>query len=111
MTTLGRRIVQAGALAMIALACFSEVKFSILPGGGVVWELSPDWYGALVYIVPGSAFFLAGVIAWSLRPRNRIGLLMIGVGIGLLTGDALLQDRVGQLWRPAGVVMDCVSPL
>src|SRR5260370_14047161 len=94
MTTLLRRIIQAGALAMIALACFSEAKFSILPGGGVAWELSPDWYGALVYIVPVSSFVLAGLIAWSLRPRNRAGLLMIGVGVGLLTGDALLQHSV-----------------
>src|SRR5260370_4794299 len=111
MTTLQRRTLQAGALAMIALACFSEVNFAILPGEGVVWELSPDWYGALVYIVPGSAFVLAGLIAWSLRPRNRIGLLMIGVGVGLLSGDALLQDRVGQVWRPAEVLLDFVSPL
>ncbi len=111
MTTLGRRIVQAGALAMIALACFSEVKFSILPGGGVVWELSPDWYGALVYIVPGSSFVLAGLIAWSLRPRNRVGLLMIGVGVGLLTGDALLQHSVGRVSPAAEVLLDFVSPL
>ncbi len=111
MTTLRRRIIQAGALAMIGLACFSEVKFSILPGGGVVWELSPDWYGALVYIVPGSSFVLAGLIAWSLRPRNRVGLLMIGVGVGLLTGDALLQHSVGQVSPAAEVLLDFVSPL
>ena len=111
MTTLQRRVIQAGALAMIALACFSEVIFTILPGGGVVWELSPDWYGALVYIVPGSSFVLAGLIAWSLRPRNRVGLLMMGVGVGLLTGDALLQHSVGRVSRPAEVLLDFVSPL
>jgi len=111
MTTLQRRVIQAGALAMIALACFSEVKFTNLPGGGVVWELSPDWYGALVYIVPGSSFVLAGLIAWSLRPRNRVGLLMMGVGVGLLTGDALLQHSVGRVSRPAEVLLDFVSPL
>jgi len=111
MTTLQRRIIQAGALAMIALACYSEVKFTVLPGGGVVWELSPDWYGALVYIVPGSSFVLAGLIAWSLRPRNRVGLLMIGVGVGLLAGDASLQHSVGKVSPAAEVLLDFVSPL
>ena len=111
MTTLRRRIIQAGALAMIGLACFSEVKFTVLPGGGVAWELSPDWYGALVYIVPGSSFVLAGLIAWSLRPRNRVGLLMIGVGVGLLAGDASLQHSVGKVSPAAEVLLDFVSPL
>ena len=111
MNTLQRRVIQAGALAMIALACFSEVNFTILPGGGVGPELSPDWYAALVYIVPGSSFVLAGLIAWSLRPRNRVGLLMIGVGVGLLTGDALLKNRVGQVSPAAEVLLDFVSPL
>jgi len=111
MTTLQRRVIQAGALAMIALACYSEVKFTVLPGGGVVWELSPDWYGALVYIVPGSSFVLAGLIAWSLRPRNRVGLLMIGVGVGLLAGDASLQHSVGKVSPAAEVLLDFVSPL
>jgi signal transduction histidine kinase len=111
MNTLQRRVIQAGALAMIALACFSEVNFTILPGGGVAPELSPDWYAALVYIVPGSSFVLAGLIAWSLRPRNRVGLLMIGVGVGLLTGDALLKNRVGQVSPAAEVLLDFVSPL
>src|SRR5713226_7392080 len=111
MTTLGRRLIQGGALAMIALACFSEVKYTIHPGGGVVWELSPDWSGALVYIVPGSSFVVAGLIAWSLRPRNRVGLLMIGVGVGLLTGDGALQHRVGEVSLPAELLLDFVSPL
>src|SRR6266853_1958629 len=100
MTTLQRRVIQVGALAVVALACYAEALYS-----------SRTWYSVLVDIVPGSSFVLAGLIAWSLRPRNRVGLLMIGVGVGLLTVDAALQDRVGRVWQPAEVLLVFVSPL
>jgi signal transduction histidine kinase len=110
MTTLQRRVVQSGALGIIALACFSEVKFQILDSH-IVPELSQEWYLVLVDIVPGSSFVLAGLVAWSLRPRNRVGLLMIGVGIGLLTRNYALQDAVGHISRPLEVLLHFVSPL
>jgi signal transduction histidine kinase len=110
MTKVQRRVIQAGALGIIALACFSELKFRTLPGA-VVPELSREWYLALADLVPGSSFVLAGLIASSLRPRNRVGLLMIGVGVGLLTRNAVLQQRVGQVSVPAEVVLHFVSPL
>src|SRR5712692_1732982 len=110
MTTVQRRVIQAGALGIIALACFFEVKFQVLDGR-IVPGLSQAWYQVLVDIVPGSSFVLAGLVAWSLRPRNRVGLLMIGVGVGLLTVDAALQDRVGRVWQPAEVLLVFVSPL
>ena len=100
MTTLQRRVIQVGALAVVALACYAEALYS-----------SRTWSSVLVDIVPGSSFVLAGLIAWSLRPGNRVGLLMIGVGVGLLTVDAALQDRVGRVWQPAGVLLVFVSPL
>jgi len=110
MTKAQRRVIQAGALGIIALACFSEVKFRTLPGA-IVPELSREWYLVLADLVPGSSFVLAGLIASSLRPRNRVGLLMIGVGVGLLTRNAVLQQRVGQMSVPAEVVLHFVSPL
>src|SRR5713101_5875990 len=100
MTTLQRRVIQVGGLAVVALACYAEALYS-----------SRTWSSVLVDIVPGSSFVLAGLIAWSLRPRNRVGLLMIGVGVGLLTVDAALQDRVGRVWQPAEVLLVFVSPL
>ena len=110
MTTVQRRVIQFGALGVVALACFFELKFQILPGR-IVPELSQAWYLVLVDIVPGSSFVLAGLIAWSLRPRNQVGLLMIGVGVGLLTRNAALQHGVGSISRPVEIVLHFVSPL
>jgi signal transduction histidine kinase len=104
-----RRLIQAGALGIIALACISEVKFQSLPGR-IVPELSRGWY-AVFDVVPGSSFVLAGLVAWSLRPRNRVGLLMIGVGVGLLTRNAALQQTVGQVSFPLEVGLHFISPL
>jgi signal transduction histidine kinase len=100
MTTVQRRVIQYGALVVIAVASFVEVSH---PSG--------MWSSVLVDIVPGSSFVPAGLIAWSLRPRNRVGLLMIGVGVGLLTRTAALQYGVGQISSPAEVVLHFVSPL
>jgi signal transduction histidine kinase len=100
MTTVQRRVIQYGALAVIAVACFVEVSYPLR-----------TWSSVLVDIVPGSSFVLAGLVAWSLRPRNQVGLLMIGVGVGLLTRTAALQYGVGQIWTPAEVVLHFVSPL
>src|SRR5260370_14131735 len=100
MTTLQRRVIQVGALAVVALACYAEALYS-----------SRTWSSVLVDIVPGSSFVLAGLIAWSLRPGNRVGFLMIGVGVGLLTVDVTLQDQVSRVWQPAGVLLDFISPL
>ncbi len=110
MTTAQRRVIQASALAIIALTCFAEVKFTFLPRR-VGLELSRAWPDVLVDIVPGSSFVLAGLIAWSLRPRNRVGFLMIGVGVGLVIRDAALQQRVGQVLSPLEAVLQIVSPL
>jgi signal transduction histidine kinase len=109
MTKVQRRLIQAGALGIIALACISEVKFQSLPGR-IVPELSRGWY-AVLDVVPGSSFVLAGLVAWSLRPRNRVGFLMIGVGVGLLTRNAALQQWVGQVSVPLEVGLHFVSPL
>ena len=110
MTTAQRRVVQAGVLAVVALACFAETLY-IFPGflpGRIVWDVElpgsanvtlgslelgnyisfslRTWPDVLIDIAPGLAFALAGLIASSVRPRNRVGLLMMGVGVGLLIG-------------------------
>src|SRR6266849_1001718 len=91
MTGVQRRFIQAGVLAVVVLACVAEaLSLTILPDR-LEWRLSlesgPPW-SFVVAIVPGSSFVLSGLIAWSLRPRNRVGLLMMGVGVGLLIGGA-----------------------
>jgi signal transduction histidine kinase len=110
MTTAQRRLIQLGALGIVALACFFEVKFQIVDGR-IVPGLSQEWYLVLVDIVPGSSFVLAGIVAWSLRPRNHVGLLMIGVGLGLLTRNSALQDGIGHISFPVEVVLHFASPL
>jgi len=109
MTKVQRRLIQVGALGIIALACISEVKFQSLPGR-IVPGPSRGWY-AVLDVVPGSSFVLAGLVAQSLRPRNRVGFLMIGVGVGLLTRNAALQQWVGQVSVPLEVGLHFVSPL
>ncbi len=85
MTRLQRRAIQAGVLAVVGLACLGEaLSVTILPDR-LEWRLSLGPFWPLVLeIVPGSSFVLAGLVAWSLRPRNRVGVLMMGVGVGLL---------------------------
>src|SRR5215467_14894809 len=107
MTMAERRVIQFGALGVIALASFFELKFHILDGH-LVPELSQPCYQVLIDLVPGSSFVLAGLIAWSRRPRNRMSLLMIGVGIGLLTRNAAVQNGVGDAAR---LMLHFLSPL
>lgn len=99
MNPLRRRAVQAFALSVVAVACVAEVVYPFR-----------TWYAVLVEIVPGSSFVLAGLIAWSLRPRNKVGLLMTGVGVGLLTGQLSFQHGVGLVSLPLEVVLHFASP-
>ena len=110
MTAAQRRAIQAGALAVILLACFFELKFQA-PDGRIIAALSAPWYQVLIDIVPGFSFVVAGIVAWSRRPQNRVGLLMIGIGIGLLTRNAELQQRIGDIAHPVEVALHFLSPL
>jgi len=77
-----RRAIQAGILAVVVLIWVAYVSNPLhFPG----LAASPPTYW-LKYALPGSAFATAGLIAWWLRPRNRVGVLMVGVGFGLLIG-------------------------
>jgi len=129
MTTAQRRVIQGGALAVVALACFAELLYIALQPGRITWQLalpggSPEmvgnvifstrsWLDVLVDIAPGSAFAFAGLIAWSVRPRNRVGLFMMGVGVGLLIGirpgpksSSAFSQMLSQVvfpWGPIGL--------
>ncbi|HEV2218900.1 MAG TPA: ATP-binding protein [Candidatus Dormibacteraeota bacterium] len=103
MTTVQRRVIQAGVLALIVLACASEVSVSFY-SDHITWELfGGAWYRPLLDILPGSAFILAGLIAWSRRPRNRVGLLLMGVGVGLLLGSPAFVWQLRNLVSPVVV--------
>ena len=80
MTAPLRRAIQAGVLAVVVLAWLADLT-------------SPDPSSHWVYSLPGSAFVITGLIAWSLRPANRVGLLMMGVGVGLLLGRTGIQGE------------------
>lgn len=99
MSRVKRRVIQAGGLAVVALACVAAVRYPF-----------PTWYAVLVAIVPGTSFVLAGLMALSLRPRNRVGLLMTGVGVGLLSGQLSFQSEVGQVSSALELVLHFVSP-
>ena len=103
MTTVQRRVIQAGVLALIVLACVSELDVHFY-SDHVTWQLvggaNRPWYFPLVDILPGSAFILAGLIAWSRRPRNRVGLLLMGVGVGLLIGSQVFVWPLRNLIPP-----------
>jgi signal transduction histidine kinase len=84
-----RRSVQVGVGVVVALVWIADLTTpGVLPGS----EVAPAWFYALhsletaSMLLPGSTFTIAGLVAWSLRPMNRVGLLMMGVGIGLLIG-------------------------
>jgi signal transduction histidine kinase len=103
MTTVQRRFIQAAVLALIAFACIAEVRITV-HSDSIVWQLTGPlqrpWYSPLVDVLPGSAFILAGLVAWSRRPGNRVGVLMIGVGVGLLIGGYGLTSTLANVISP-----------
>src|SRR5260370_16041524 len=138
MTKVERRFIQSGVLAVVAFACFAEVLYLFvfpdrviwqieLPGGSdVVLDSHPvysfsvrTWPYVIVAIAPGLAFALAGLIAWSVRPRNRVGLLIMGVGVGLLIGvrpgsksSSAFSGMVSQILFPwTGIALVLVGAL
>jgi len=126
-TTLQRRVIQGTALVVVALACFAAVLYVAIEPGRITWLLAlpggtgalvdhyvyfplRSWTEVLVEIAPGAAFAFAGLIAWSVRPRNRVGLLMMGVGVGFLIGGAgphsssAFSETLSQIARPWGEI-------
>jgi signal transduction histidine kinase/uncharacterized membrane protein (UPF0136 family) len=102
MTTLQRRLIQTAMLALIALALASEFSVTFNLPESISWQLvgpaQRPWYSPLVDILPGAAFILAGLI--ELRPRTRVGLLMLGVGVGLLLGGEGLRQMLARSIPP-----------
>ena len=82
-----RRVTQAAIVAAVATVWIADWA------GG--W--APSFLETLSYIVPGSAFVIAGLVAWLLRPRNRVGRLMMAVGGAMLVGGASLVQSTTPL--------------
>src|SRR5260370_37887655 len=81
MTRVQRRVIQAGVLAVVGLACVADLlSVNILPDR-LEWRLSLEPYGPwsfVVDIVPGSSFVLAGLVACrSGHGTGSAGLLMV----------------------------------
>ena len=113
MTDFLRRPVQIAAVAVVALAWVADF---ISP--------SPDQQTVPVWIstLPGSAFAITGLIAWSLRPSNRVGLLLMAVGVGLLVGttpslissplaDSIVRNLPGGSGGPWAAAYLALGPL
>jgi signal transduction histidine kinase len=99
MTLALRRAIQAGVLALGLL-----IGASVLSGQHSL--------NAVSFLISGGAFVAAGLIAWSLRPTNVVGLLMTAVGLSLLMSAvvkngspingypaSLLLPWLGGLWE------------
>jgi len=97
MILIPRRATQAGALLLVLLAGIAELS-------------GPHSIYALDFVVSGSAFVVAGVIAWSLRPANRVGILMTAVGLGLIIA-AVAQDTTARISYPGTLVLPWLSSL
>src|SRR6266852_1303480 len=97
MILIPRRATQAGALSLVLLGGIAE-----LSGQHSIY--------ALDFVVSGTAFVVAGVIAWSLRPANRVGILMTAVGLGLLIAS-VAQDTTAEIAYPGTMVLQWLSTL
>ena len=97
MNLIPRRATQAGALLLVLL-------------GGIAELSGPQSIYALDFLVSGSAFVVAGVIAWSLRPANRVGVLMTAVGLALLVA-AVVQDTAAQFAYPGTIGLPWLGTL
>ncbi len=101
MTTIRRRVLQAIVLLVLALASLVELEHFWLP------TIDRPPIRVLDDLIPGYAFALAGLIAWSQRHWNRVGTLMVGIGLGLLLGTGPVptssplgeqQNFLGDAW-------------
>lgn len=92
------RLLAPQGLSRTALVIIAIVIAVDVLGLVVAWQiLTSDWapypvFGALMALGLGWAFAYAGVIAWARNPENRVGVLMIGVGVSWLASQLLLSD-------------------
>ena len=64
-------------------------------------------FTAMVTLLTGGAFIFAGLIARIRRPLNRIGLLLIAVGLTWLLGAGLIASNNSWLWT-LGVTLSAI---
>ncbi len=76
----------AGVVAVLGLIVLGEL------GSAFGWSSGrqPSWWPPLEACV-GAAFLTAGLVAWSRRPENRVGPLMIAIGLTWLLVRILLH--------------------
>jgi class 3 adenylate cyclase len=72
------------AIPLAAVGILGAVALGWIGATGIQATVVPPWEFAAI----ASAYFVAGAIAWRRRPENRIGLLMMGVGGGILLAMA-----------------------
>jgi signal transduction histidine kinase len=93
MTSVQRRVFQAVVLLVLGLVAFVELQ-SNRPTIIVLDDL-----------LPGAAFAIVGLIALSRGPWNRVGTLMIAIGVGLLLGTGPWLNP-----SPLAGALICFSP-
>src|SRR5215510_2587970 len=78
MNTILRRAIQVAVPGVVLL-----IAIAVLNGSRADWSRD--------YVVSGLAFAIAGLIAWSLRPANRFGILMMTMGGALVLSTVLAE--------------------
>src|SRR5262249_18505435 len=83
--TAASRAGQAGGMRMLVLALVpAGVALAVLAYEVQVDRLVISDARAVVPVAVGLAFLLAGLVAWTRRPANRLGGLMVATGFALL---------------------------
>src|SRR6266545_4512574 len=74
------------AVFAVGAACLAAIVLHAIGPFLSSYRMKPTILSAIVYTAVGASFMGAGLVAWVRRPRNRIGPLMIGVGLAFPTG-------------------------
>ncbi|MEQ4717615.1 sensor histidine kinase [Nonomuraea sp. B19D2] len=84
-------------LAVAAAGLWLLVVNVLGTGQSSIWRHDPIWLlGALV----GVSFLTAGIVAWRAHPRNRVGPLMVALGVAWIPQQLLFLPG-GALWALA----------
>ncbi len=78
--TAAKGVTRGAAIPLAAVGIVAAIALGWLGATGVQATVVPPWEFAAI----ASSYFVAGAIAWRRRPENRVGLLMMGVGAGIL---------------------------
>jgi signal transduction histidine kinase len=87
----------------------SAAALPILAWGLWTAAEADDAYGFLLSGATGWSFFAAGFLAWSIRPSNRIGPVLVLIGVQFVLISLELHSRVPALWTLGALLASAPS--